>query len=125
QPLDLHGCTVARSGGHSRRPRHVGVAHLIHPGAAVPLVAAVDEAGAPVDENVNVKSEVAHGVVKVRPGVVLAEGYPLRVALEDFLDDFRHGRSARVRARVVRLAELVRPHEPPRNDRLQELLALR
>ena len=83
------------------------LAHLVHPGAAVPLVTTEEDTSLPVDLDVDVEAGVGHLAVNVGPGVVLAEVHAGSVALKTFLNNIGNAAGLGVGALVVPSEPLV------------------
>ena len=108
---DLDRGSVARRGRDAEGTGLARLAHLVHPGAAVVDVAAVQEAGREVEAHLNVEAIGLHLGIDLRAGVPLAEGDASRVALQDLLHEVEQGgRDVGVGGRRVLVEREARPH---------------
>mmetsp|Transcript_85433 Transcript_85433/g.265614 ORF Transcript_85433/g.265614 Transcript_85433/m.265614 type:complete len:814 (+) Transcript_85433:656-3097(+) len=101
QADDLHRRAVPRRGGHALVARGGGGAHLVHPGAAVPSVPAVDDARGLVQPHADVEALVRHVLVDTLAGIPLPEGDALGVRREDEVHQVRDGGGLEVREAAV------------------------
>ena len=64
-------------------------AHLVHPGATVELVASMNEAGIPVEPDVNIEALIAHLAVDFRARIQLPELDAISMGLKYLVHDIQ------------------------------------
>lgn len=97
---------------------------MYSPGSAVATVTAKDEAGFPVNVDVDIEPFVRHLHIKIRSSVVLAEMDARRVTLQNFLNHFGHRTGIAVCSSVAPLDPFVIEREPSLNWHIEYAITL-
>lgn len=84
----LYGGAVSRGGRFAFVTSFLGRSHLVHPGAAIGIVAAEYEAGFGMNADLIVESAVDHVLIDLSSGISLSEAETLEMYCESFLNYF-------------------------------------
>ena len=89
QGSQLDGGPISRCRWDALVPGLIRGAHLVHPGAAVELVASMNEAGLPVEPDVNIEALIAHLAVDLSARIQLPELDAISMGLKYLVHDIQ------------------------------------